>query len=179
LQQQFFQDITEGIIKLLAVESSSCLEEPSFIKLFNEIIHERRIVEYYLIDTTGSFLLVDINGKPSWFIIKTEEDLKMYYELAEDTQAPKLLLRQLKEKEKIAHFFKTDDMHEVNGIDWELYLYPAKLLQGKQKYFYALLSKVNDSNLNINNITSYEYYLSNEWPPAQLSLFKGLYVDAE
>lgn len=169
LQQQFFQELTEGIIKLLAVESSNSLEDPGFRKIFDKILIDKKIIEYYLIDITGSFLLLDINGKASWFIIKTAEDLKMYSEIAEDTEAPKVLREQLKSGDKIAHFFSADDIHEVNGIDWELYLYSAKPLQGKQKYFYALLDKVNGSVLKVEDIVSYEYYLGNDWPPAPIA----------
>ncbi len=166
LQQEFFQDITEGLIRLLMVESSNCLEDPNFRKVFNKAIKEKQVVEYYLIDTTGSFLLLDAKGEPSWLIVKSLDGLRMYYEIAADTHAPKILLEQLKKGEKIAHFFNTDALHEVNGIDWELYLYLAKPLQGKQGYFYALIDKITGSDIKRENIVSYEYYLSNEWTPS-------------
>lgn len=165
LQKAFFQEASEGVARPLATEPCYCLEDPAFIKLFETLCKENKIVEYYLIESSGSFLMLDKVGKPHWLIVKNHEELQMYYDFAEDSKAPKTLLEQIKTGQKIPYFNHINNCQKVSGNDWKAYLHPAQKLVGKQTYYYALVNKVKDVDFASKKILSYEDYLSNVWPP--------------
>lgn len=62
LQQRYFQLMSEHITKILSVHSPSILQEPAFVEHFKTICQQNDIVEFYLADTSGSFLLLDKQG---------------------------------------------------------------------------------------------------------------------
>lgn len=156
MQQKYFLELTEGIENSLANESTYCLRDPKVIEVFNDVCKEHNIIEYYLLDASGSFLLLDILGNPSWFIIRNDAELKMYADFAEDDKVSPTLCAQLKSGQKIPFFPKM----KIEGANWESHLYPAKKIQGKESYYYAWLKEVKDTNLSLNKIFSYKEYLN-------------------
>jgi CheY-like chemotaxis protein len=162
LQTKFFQEVTEQIASALAAEPY-CLNDSSFIQLFEKIIKQYKIVEYYLLDEPGSYLLLDINGNSRWLILNTIEDIKMYYEFAKDSDVPAALLSELKANKKIGYAYDIAKIHTIQGESWKNYLYPAQEL--KPNYYYSLVEQLTDAKLDAAKILSYEDYLDNEWPP--------------
>ena len=49
------------------------LSDAKFIKFFNTLIDSNKITEFYLLDPTGGFLLIDANGKMSILAIANDE----------------------------------------------------------------------------------------------------------
>ena len=138
LQLRFFQELTEQVASALSVEPY-CLNEPHFIQLFEKIIQDNEIIEYYLLDAPGSFLLVDAYGKSQWLIVNTAEDIKMYYEFAMDSQAPVALLNELKTNQKVSYINSLTKIHAIQGENWKKHLYPARPL--KPNYYYSLVDR--------------------------------------
>jgi CheY-like chemotaxis protein len=165
LQNQFFQELTEKIVSVLAIDPDYILDDPNFITLFKEITKKHKVVEYFLLDASGSFLLLDENASPSWLMVKSPDELQMYQDLAEDTGASPSSLKQLKAREKIPYFHHEKDFLMLQGSKWDSYLYSAHKLQGKRDYYYALVKETMGSPVRSQDILSYENYLGTEWPP--------------
>ena len=168
LQKKYFLELSQPIIKNLITEPSSCLDDPQFVDFFHQLCQENQISEFYLIENTGSFLLLNYSGKPSWLIVKNESDLQMYYDMAEDYNAPASVLDDLRNYEKIPYFSRSEDYHAVKGDDWKKYLYPAKQLKAKRPFYYSLIKETPMFfDLDHSKILSYKDYLGTVWPPVE------------
>jgi CheY-like chemotaxis protein len=105
LQGSYFRKLSEIALhkasKDLFKHAPECLRDPEFVKLLHQICKKHNIVEYYLLDEHGSFLLLDEKGIPSWLIVKSEKDMQDVYQYAQDQEAPKDILDLIKERIKV------------------------------------------------------------------------------
>ncbi len=161
LQQHYFQEKSDFMVKALAIDSPNFLQDPAFYSLFCELCKKNDIVEYYLTENTGTFLLLSATGHAHWLIVCTEQDIKMFYDLGHDINAPTEVLERLKSYEYIPHFWQTDRYYEIDPIEWDSFLYYAKKLVGRETYYYALVENPAISNLDAEGILSYNTYLEN------------------
>lgn len=157
LQQAYFNDISTLISHILDINSPSCLVDQKFGSFFKKLLKDNEIVEYYLMDNSGSFLLLDKQAKAYSLIIKTSQDLKMHYDLALDNGASTELLLDLKDGKKIPIY-----SGEQQGWDeWSTYLVPAEKVLGNQTYYYFFSGEQVLFDLRKNNIHSYQSFLNN------------------
>ncbi|MGD9153714.1 MAG: response regulator, partial [Gammaproteobacteria bacterium] len=92
MQKQKFYEVSEPIIKMIASSSISCLNDSVFIEFFNKFCEKNKIVEYYLVNESGCFLLLDAEGNVSWFVIKNEKEMTDYQDIAEANLAPQSII---------------------------------------------------------------------------------------
>ena len=104
LQMRYFQHMSDIVTKMLTVKSPNCLHDPAFIEVFNNIVKENNIFEYYLTENSGSFLMLDVDANLNYLIVKNEQDLKLHYEMALDNNVPQEMLDQLRRGEKTLIF---------------------------------------------------------------------------
>jgi len=136
------------------------LDDSKFLEIFCEFFEKNNIVEYYLIDDCGSFMLLTDEGKPSWLICKNKEDMRAAFELAEasDTPFPPKLLDAMKKYDKVLY------LHEKNGFtvdskEAEKALHPAtKLIGSKTTYYYSYVDNSDAYNIHPENILPYQLY---------------------
>lgn len=163
LQKAYFLKLSE--IALGKITGSpecklSCLEDPVFAELFQKLCDTHRIVEYYLVDNQGSFLLVDAQGRISWLAMASEELMQTYANLAEDDKAPASIVAGLKSKKMMPFFFSDKDF-DVRPAEWHKYLHPANKLQGKETYYYTYIINSNLYEIAADKIVSYQQFLLN------------------
>lgn len=157
LQYERFQEESLPIMDSLLFKrpgyNPPCINNQQFISVFNEIIINNKICEYYLIDDRGSYLFLDIDAKPSWLIIKDEDDIASDVLLAEDSdvQPSNKIITQLKSGDLLLCMLS----HESRGIlanQWleKNVLYPAKKLEcDNNKYYYTYITSDDQANLDI------------------------------
>jgi CheY-like chemotaxis protein len=163
LQYLSFQERTAGIAKTLSTEPTYCLDDPAFIKLFHEICNKYNVVEYTLLEPSGSYLLLDAEANLIWFIVKNSEELAMYAEIAKDSNVSEKTVNQILCGERIPYFYCPEDSYNLTGEGWEKYLYAAEPLKGRQKYHYAIIdTDVTGADIDRKKIFSYQKFLSNE-----------------
>jgi len=161
LQQGYFLKLSQFAINTLYKQAPACLTDPVFIQFFNELCKKNNIVEYYLLDEFGSFLLLNTQGIPSWLIIKSEHDMAAIYEFASDDETPVDILDALKTR-KLIPYFHTEQDWKISYADPKCrdYLHPAQPINGKQTYYYAYLTNPDAYYLERDKILSLEQYLS-------------------
>ncbi|MCW5589360.1 MAG: response regulator [Legionellales bacterium] len=159
LQQRYFQEKSDFMVKALAIDSPNFLQDPIFYTFFTELCRQHDLVEYYLTENTGTFLLLSANADAKWLIVCLEQDLKMYIELGEDLNASRSVIERLIKREAIPHFWHVDRYYQVDPIEWESYLYPCKRLSGREEYYYTLIDNPSISRLDTDGILSYNNYL--------------------
>jgi len=158
LQHQYFEQMSEMVIKMLSVNSPTCLKDHDFIPLFKEIVKEKGIVEYYLSDHSGSFLMLDEDANPSFLIVKTQEDLRLHYDLALDNGASEEVLDSISNGEKIPCFWQSSK-DAPQWDEWSTCLVPAKRFVSDETYYYAFVKGPVLFDVYQDKILSYHQYL--------------------
>ncbi|QRN02830.1 response regulator [Legionella sp. MW5194] len=155
LQWQYFQAMSEMIVRMLSVTSPSCLHDKHFAAFFKQLREERGIVEYYLADNSGSFLLLDDDARVSFLIVKNQSDLRLHYDLARDNGVDGPVLEQLLSGEKIPCLWQVNSLN----ANWENNLVPAHPLQGEDTYYYAYVQGTALFDVQEDRILSYHRHL--------------------
>lgn len=141
LQQDCFIEQSIAILKSLDIQEVRPLQEPAFIRLFESICEQYRCVEYYLLDESCSFLLLDAEGHETWLILRSPVDMESYLELAEDEDETiqKGILKSLKNHSKLVFFRQgSEGIQPVN----EWLLMAAHSLPGTDMFYGLLHGKV-------------------------------------
>lgn len=160
LQKIYFQEISEPIIRSLAISPTSCLGDTKFSEFFNDFCRKEKVVEYYLMNEAGSYLLLDAQGNPSILAVKTERDMHEYAEMARDYDAPQKITNNLKSREKLLFLLNESDQYDVSVEDWGDYSYPATQLKGdKGIHYYSYIKNVDKYAIDKNKIVSYQSFL--------------------
>ena len=161
LQTKYFQAITEKMSSIITRESPSFISDPLFCQFFHDLCKANNIVEYYLLELTGSFLMLDADANPSILVVKRYEDLNVHYEFAKDNEAPKSILQIIRNGEKIPFTWQADDYFaSLKAEDWEKQLFPASEMEGRETYYYSFIKNPQDSPLDKSRIYSYNQYLA-------------------
>jgi len=163
LQLEYFKAKTQSLLAAISAESGFSLRDASFIKMFKRICEQNSIVEFYLIESSGSFLMRDKEGRPTWLIVRTAKDLEMYYEVAREDKAPEKVLSQIKSCQAIPFFANSNDFYSVTADSWEKYLYPAKTVRGNIDYNYFTISHLPHYPLEFRQEDNYQSHLNKAW----------------
>lgn len=164
-QNKYFVTSVEEINNLIMKSSphSSALKEQSFSTLFNSLVHRYDIVEHYLFEDYGSFLMIDSNGKPYGLFIYPEQDINDMAEEAEETEGVDIrIANALKTKSKIfcyhqAHSIRLTGKGFPAIKDRLPYLRNAHELVGStSKYYYAFTDDIMD--IDKSKILSYNSF---------------------
>jgi len=153
LQHAWFAEQSKSLTDAFRSVKHHPSQDLDFIQLFDQICTNHQIVEYYLIDESCSFLMLDKTGRITWLITRTEEDMQTYYELAED--APPAFLKLLQDRKKIANFSQIGDA--IEPIDkWKIH----DALQLKDKpIYYCVVPGKDGFSIDDKPILSYEEFL--------------------
>jgi CheY-like chemotaxis protein len=163
LQKKYFADLSTIIIDSLTKNPEyppSCLDDPIFIKFFNEFCSQQKYTEFYLLDAMGSFLFLDDDANPTFLIVKDEDGMQAGYEMLElcDTSIDNHLLASLQHKEKLLYFFDMASQ-KSDPATWSQYVHVAKKIMGKDNYYYAICTDADLYDIQRENILSYGDYL--------------------
>lgn len=136
LTESYFNDIGKMLIPL-SLEATHIFNNHNYINFVRSQQLNLNSVEFYLLDASGSCLFLDIDGAPSWLIIKHQDELENYKNIAIDQEAPASLIAELTNKSQIPFFFKDED-YQAGPENWGNYFLPARPLPGIAGYFYSI-----------------------------------------
>ncbi len=161
LQKRYFCELSDLIVRTLSYFQDLCLNDPLFSEFFEKICREHRIVESYLTELTGSFLLLDANANVYCLIVKSKQDLERLHQLAVQHHAPSEIVQKLSSGEAVPFFWHTYGAEGEQWSEWSTYLHPAKHFVGRTTYYYALLKDTRPFDVQSEKILSYNEYLVN------------------
>ncbi|MCC2624361.1 MAG: response regulator [Burkholderiales bacterium] len=140
LSIHFFNDKTADFRKYLETNSLSPLSDPVFIEYFLEIIKKLDIIEYYLIDKNGSYLLIDSNRQNHVLIVHNDQSLAEFTTILEEYNSLNKIVKSISEKKIIPFFGINKEISDIDvANDINAHLYCSTVLDGKQKYYVHLL----------------------------------------
>ncbi len=156
LKIKYFLNLSQTLLASLGPNLGSILSDPGYIEKYNELFKTYHIVESYLLDDSGSQLLLNAEGEIFWLFVKTEEDMQMLEDFIRDSKkAPTDVMDAIKNKKKITHFFKSQESEHPEK--WQLY--DAQIIRGKQDYYCANVEDIKSSSIDSKKIVSYMQYL--------------------
>jgi len=161
LQESYFAEESHELINALVSVNdynSACIKKPEFIELFHRIVREKSICEYYLIDITGSYLMLNASGVQSYLLLQSQDDMRTAIELIECSENPNLaLLEAIKKGEKILYWDLSEDFPSTP----EEQLNHSYSAQKVGNYYYSYVTK-NILNLDQSKILSYREFLKHD-----------------
>ena len=159
LHYEYFLDISSPIISALSSGIETAIFDPAYIELFNKTKEKVNGCEFSdLVEESGTMLIVDEEIKnPAWLIIKTESDMDMADELMQnENNVPIAMAKMIQKREKLV-FLPPGTKQTMSPLYW--ILQDAKVLQGKQQYYYSIATGFDDYNLKKNELLSYKDFL--------------------
>ncbi|MCX7118063.1 MAG: response regulator [Legionellales bacterium] len=158
LQLQYFQAMSDTLVQMLAVTSPSCLHDDKFAHFFREIRQQHGIIEFYLMDYSGSFFMLDDDANVSFLIVKSEDDKRAYCDLAHQQGISKDMLCELNSGDKIPALWRADVAMPIDK-DWSSCLVPASRFVSSETYYYAIVPGNLMPDERVQKILSYHRYL--------------------
>lgn len=164
-QLQYFIGQANNIFDNAEVQSdiiATQLSDPLLVKYFLDMVKKHNIVEYYLLDNEGGFLLADENGKTSLLALKSADMLDAYYDIAKfGENTPTSVLTALEEHSHVPLFYLGSDLN-TPPENWDTYLHPATKVQGEYgTYYCAWLPEGDKYGVKADRICGYRHYLFN------------------
>lgn len=157
-QENYFGKVMKIMQEALAL-GNSALNDPAFIEIFKKIIEEKKIIEYYQFESTGSFLMLDGKGQSYALFTYSEDKIQAdCLEISNDVEdeLPPALKEAILSKEKMLCFHSEQGKLLPEPSDWPKYLLPAQKIEGNQVYYYAF--QPQGILLDDSQITSFEDY---------------------
>ena len=147
-----------------SLESITCLDKATTVNIilyrlnsFNGINY----IEYYLLDASGSYLLLDKNANPCWLVVKTEMQMQAFdevFDYLEDLEDVADTANSIKRREKMPFFLTSNEM-KLPPEKWQPYLHSLQRLSGMKNYYYALIKARLPNSFRIKEVLSYQKYL--------------------
>lgn len=158
LQTKYFLEMSWGIVKALAIQVPACLSDLKFIDSFAKLRLQHGIIEYYLIDDSGSFLLLDQDARLRCWMVKTAEECEAYYLWAEKHGIESTVLHELQQGKKMPAFLPKDTPSGSWTESWKSIL-PATRFETMPNYFYSFVEGGFLLDINAVLIKSFHTFL--------------------
>jgi CheY-like chemotaxis protein len=123
LQQRYFLERTTFLLSAARATPESFLCMPSFLKEFNRFLIHYNIVEFFLLDRVGSFVGLNYQGEPFWFLVRNKMQIADLIDLAKDNEYSTPILDALQAKECIIYFL-TEEERNIEVAKWEQLSHP-------------------------------------------------------
>ena len=157
LKEAYFRDLSQTLIPHLPEKSTQLLQNAAYINFIRGLQTQKNVDEYYLLDTSGSIILLRSDGAATWIIIKNDIELDDFILIANEQDGSEDLIQAIKKRQKIPFFFSEGDYQQpVNN--WDKYLYQCQPLPGISGYYYSIVEGHIRDNLHRANIVSYLTY---------------------
>lgn len=161
---QYFIERSQTLVdNLTAKYDFSCpLNSPSFCEMVQRMHDEHGILEHYILDAGGSFLMLDGSGKLNWFAVQSEEDMDMFVDLAVDSGAGPEVIMDLQARDHLPFFANPDQLSKVKGSAWRSYLYPAHVIADLPEVYYSAWIEDKSFGLVNEDIVGYAQFFKRD-----------------
>lgn len=140
LQRRYFEDISSLIQSTLEMKSPEFLLEDEFIFLFQDLLRQHDIVEYYYVEDPNGFLMVSHRGDLYRLIVLSESQADEQIFSVRKYSPPREAINSLKGYRSIIWLCELPDEHDESGsFNWSEYVHKAQRFQGNKPWLYTLV----------------------------------------
>lgn len=156
LQHDYFIELSRAVLASLNTQESSPLRDDDFRRFFYQLADTAQAVEFYLLDESASFLLLDRTAKnPVWLITRTEEDIQFSLDLMESQGAPSEQRAAVQKRENLL-VWHDGDGRMLPVQEWR-FVKASQL--GDKPIYYCILKDKEGLPLDVAKIQSYAQFL--------------------
>ena len=154
-----FQAFCDSSTKLLGLilNKFPLLNNKKFADFLKKVCQENNVAEYYLLDSSCSYLLVTGDGQKKILLIKSANDFKNAYDLAVNDKANNMQLLEALEKKKAFPFTRTQSYFTFDVDKWQDVMVATKK-QEDLDFYYAIADLPEKAS-------SFNHYVSEIWQP--------------
>jgi CheY-like chemotaxis protein len=138
MQNLYFHDVNYPIVRGIASDKDSSLGDQVFVDFFSKLLRDISASSYYLIETSGSFFLMDSAGNPTWLLIRTLHELEEIANQIEPEVSDELV-DLIRRGEVVPYFGSHEPHYYADDKKLKKCLYKATRLKGERDYAYAIL----------------------------------------
>ncbi len=142
LARQQFEEMSQLIINKGLSSSFAHLSDPIFYETFNRVREAEGSVEFYLLDATGSFLLIGREGQGKILLVHADSDFEVMRTIADESDAPNEVLQALENRKQYPMVFLHEVSTELTGASWLEVMAPVTEIKD-QKLFYSLIDQAS------------------------------------
>ncbi|MGN6670217.1 MAG: response regulator [Candidatus Nucleicultricaceae bacterium] len=159
-QERYFELKSHDFTSQLYTEypEAEILKDPIFADFVEDLIQEKQVPEYYLLNAMGSFLFLSEEGNPSALFVFNEEALEFQEDMIPEDDRNTDLAQEVYAKKQAICFYPFNNQEKYESANWKSYLQPLKRLESESPVFYAYVPDL--INLDQIKIVSFKDYLS-------------------
>ncbi len=159
LTHRYFKEISNSIINGHISSISALFSNESYLQLFAKVVSKAQPVEYYLVDTSGSFVFLDKDANPTWLIVRHNKELDEQLELLQGYDVPDQILESVAKKEKIL-FLLSEKEYKKPIAEWVKHMFDSKKLDNN--YYYSIVSGQLTDSIDWGRVVSYSAYMDDK-----------------
>ncbi len=163
LQKKNFLDRSLVIQDLFLDNSTSILKESDFIHVMESLMEQYDIIEFYLVESSGSYLFLDRDGAVKWFFVRSQEEMKMFCELAISVGLTYDTVKEIEQGRKMPCFPQHIPFYSADSEQWESCLYETTPYSSSYGTFYYAFIEDQFLELQSDNIIAFNDYMKHKW----------------
>ncbi len=136
LERTYFRERSQTIIQNIML-GETAIKEKSFEPIFNEIIKKYDIVEYFMYQHEGGYVLLDQKGQVYWFIVQSKEHLEHWHEVAMYHERSDTIIEKLKNHQTL-FFVDSNSPWPNTDEEWLEHCYSIQPIPNSD-YYYTLI----------------------------------------
>lgn len=138
-KRKCFSQLTTGLhFAITQEQQDTSLADIHFAEHFLKQVDSNEIAEFYLIESIGSFLLVDQNSKQQCFFTQTQAKADSNLQLLDGWIEDEATRNSLENFEQIICCPAPQNFVTPESVNYQPYLFPANRLEGQQLYYWAI-----------------------------------------
>lgn len=153
---EVFTDIGERLNGFLS-HLMKPLEDEQFKKVFDEVCHKEKTVQFCILNSSCSFLLADKQGAVKQLLVCDDAAFKDRYDLAQDSKAPYEVLQALRGRQEFPFTKMVWGHLNLKGDAWENIMVSVDKVPGRE-WYYAVIDRPDI------DIFSFKKYFDEVWP---------------
>jgi CheY-like chemotaxis protein len=116
------------------------LSNNNYIKLLSEYIEKNDVSEYYLVESIGSYVLIQKDGIKKILHICDNDDIASYIEQLADDNINANIIKQVKNGEKILCYYSRGNFsYTKNNFSLNKNIFEARVMDNSNSYYYAFV----------------------------------------
>ena len=127
--EQFFTEFTKKMTIFSGFEKNQFISDPAFITEFKTILDRNGIIEYYALDSYGSFLLKTNTGTFKILATYLPEQIDALLETEDFDTLPLEILDKIKKHELVFYPPSPEGFTEKRLENWSDFIFPAQKIQ--------------------------------------------------
>ena len=157
---QYFSIYTSDLMKHLPTKDINNLRDPIFANFFYGTCLNRDYIEYYMLDTFGSYMFLKENGEASFLSMMPESEIDRIIEIGVDSEeiSDEVLVGLRSHEYMLVLHNRTGTLPPIS--DWDKYMRPARRLEGYQTYYFSFADS-DMLDLDFERIKSFNAYKKN------------------